>query len=74
MELQGNPVFGKPQFSPDGRFLYGVNLDVLAPYGGPVIRAYFTQPDELAAFARSRLTRGWTEAECQQYLRLGTCP
>jgi WD40 repeat protein len=74
LEVQGSPVFGKPQFSPDGRFVYGANFYLLAPYGGPVIRAYFTRPDELAAFARARLTRGWTEAECQQFLRLGACP
>jgi WD40 repeat protein len=73
-EIRGNPVAGKPQFSPDGRFLYSGNFDPLAPYGGAIIRAYFTHLEDLVAFARERVTRDFTEAECQQYLRLTACP
>ena len=74
MEVQGTPIISRPQFSPDGRTLYASTGDALAPHGGWVVRAIFTRPEELATFARSRLTRDWTEAECQEYLHLTACP
>jgi hypothetical protein len=30
--------------------------------------------EELIALARTRVTRGLTEAECQQYLHVEACP
>ena len=70
-ELPRTLVIGRPHFSPDGRLLFASLVDDLAR---PTIRAYFTRLEDLMAFARSRLTRGLTDAECQQYLRLEACP
>jgi WD40 repeat protein len=60
-----------PSFSPDGRLLYAIAGDALAP---ATIRAYFTQLEDLVAFARTRVTRSLTSTECQQYLHLPECP
>jgi WD40 repeat protein len=60
-----------PSFSPDGRLLYAIAGDALAP---ATIRAYFTRVEDLVAFARTRVTRTFTPAECQQYLHLPACP
>jgi WD40 repeat protein len=38
------------------------------------VRIYLLQIDELIALARSRLTRGLTDEECQQYLHVERCP
>jgi WD40 repeat protein len=70
-ELPRTLVIGRPHYGPDGRLLYASVVDNLA---SPTIRAYFTQMEDLVAFARARLTRGLTQAECQQYLRVETCP
>jgi hypothetical protein len=70
-ELPAPFGIGRPRFSPDGRLLYAAVID---NQSSPTIRAYFTQVDDLVAFARSRLTRGLTESECQRYLRLEACP
>jgi len=64
-------VIGRPRFSPDGRLLYASVADNPS---APTVRAYFTRVEDLVAFARSRLGRGLTESECQQYLRLEACP
>jgi WD40 repeat protein/DNA-binding SARP family transcriptional activator len=54
-------------FSPDGTRL------AAASYDGTT-RVYTLDVDELVALARSRLTRWFTPAECQQYLHLDVCP
>jgi WD40 repeat protein/DNA-binding SARP family transcriptional activator/energy-coupling factor transporter ATP-binding protein EcfA2 len=54
-------------FSPDGRRLATSSRD-------GSVRIYVLSVGELAAVARSRLTRGWTAAECRQYLGGDRCP
>ncbi|HKJ56026.1 MAG TPA: BTAD domain-containing putative transcriptional regulator [Nitriliruptoraceae bacterium] len=53
-------------FSPDGTRLASV--------GDDVARVWALDIDELVAIARTRLTRGLTDVECQQYLHIETCP
>lgn len=59
-------------FSPDNKFL----LASLAYDNGTKwdTRIFLLNPDELAALARSRLTRELTTEECQKYLHVETCP
>ena len=38
------------------------------------VRVYLLSIEELMALARSRVTRGLTDEECQQYLHVETCP
>jgi WD40 repeat protein len=54
-------------FSPDGKRL-------VTGSGDGTVRVYALPVGELIAMARSRLTRGWTAAECRQYLPGGHCP
>jgi WD40 repeat protein/class 3 adenylate cyclase len=54
-------------FSPDGKYLASTSFDGTA-------RVYVIPPDDLIAFAQSRLTRGFTLEECQQYLHVDECP
>jgi WD40 repeat protein len=54
-------------FSPDGTRLVTGSRD-------GTVRIYVLPVDELVSVARSRLTRGWTAAECEQYLAGGRCP
>ena len=54
-------------FSPDGRFLATTS-------GSGLVRVYVTSTAELMSLAQSRLTRGLTAAECQQYLHQPQCP
>ena len=53
-------------FSPDGTRLI--------TSGDDGIREYVLPIGDLAALARSRVTRGFTLAECQQYLHQAQCP
>jgi hypothetical protein len=54
--------FGPPaNASPDGTRLAVGSRD-------GTVRVYVIPVDELTAIARSRLTQGWTRAECAQYL------
>jgi len=55
------------EFSPDGKKLYASVRD-------GTTRVYFLVVDDLIAFAQNRLTRTFTESECQQYLHSDTCP
>jgi WD40 repeat protein/serine/threonine protein kinase/class 3 adenylate cyclase len=54
-------------FSPDGTELATVSSD-------GTLRVYTLSTAELVRIARSRLTRGLTNAECQQYLHTSACP
>jgi WD40 repeat protein len=54
-------------FSPDGKYLASVSYD-------GTLRIYFTQIEDLIAFAKTRVTRTLTIEECQKYLHLDVCP
>ena len=66
--LYGNAsnVFGA-SFSPDGSQLATAGAD-------GTIRIYTLEIEDLIALAKSRLTRTLTDAECQKYLHMGSCP
>jgi WD40 repeat protein len=53
-------------FSPDGTRL--------AVRVGNTMNVYALDVDDLIGLARERLTRGFTEQECRQYLHLDRCP
>ncbi len=54
-------------FSPDG--------SMLASSGGDgIVRVWALATDDLIAIAEDRLTRGFTDDECRQYLHLERCP
>ena len=53
-------------FSPDGTLLF--------TGGDDGVRVYTLQIEDLVALAQSRLTRTWTEEECQKYLHSRVCP
>jgi hypothetical protein len=44
----------------------------LATNSDDAVRVYVLPIDELMALARSRLTRGWTQDECTEFLHLPT--
>jgi WD40 repeat protein/serine/threonine protein kinase len=54
-------------FSPDGTELATVGVDGL-------LRAYVLDISALERLARERVTRGFTEQECRQYLHVSSCP
>ena len=54
-------------FSPDGTRLATSSQD-------GTVRVYSLQIEDLITLAHSHLTRDFTQAECQQYLHLETCP
>ena len=54
-------------FSPDGTRLAAGGLD-------GAVRVYVLPTDELMAISGTRLTRGWSAAECARYLAGGQCP
>ena len=54
-------------FSPDGKQLASVGRN-------PVVRVYALNINDLMAVAKTRLTRTFTAAECQQFLHVAACP
>ena len=54
-------------FSPDGSKLASSSLD-------GVVRVWSLDLDDLIGIADRELTRGFTEAECRQYLHVDACP
>jgi WD40 repeat protein len=60
-------VGGKLAFSPDGARLAYTAAD-------GTVRVLALDIDDLIELARSRLTRTWTEGECETYLHRDTCP
>ncbi len=55
-------------FSPDGRHVAASD-----PEEG-VVRVWTLDPDELVSIARTRVARGLSDAECQEYLHMPQCP
>jgi WD40 repeat protein/DNA-binding SARP family transcriptional activator len=55
------------EFSPDGRHLAVTS-------GDGTVRVFILSLEELISLAKSRLTRSFTPAECQKYLRRDSCP
>ena len=55
------------RISPDGRFL-------LANHGSVGMHLYVLPIDDLLDLARSRVTRSLTDTECEDFLRLPSCP
>jgi WD40 repeat protein len=60
-------VGGKLAFSPDGTRLAYTAAD-------GTVRVLALDIDDLIDLARSRLTRSWTQDECETYLHRDTCP
>jgi WD40 repeat protein/DNA-binding transcriptional regulator YiaG len=54
-------------FSPDGSRVATASTD-------GTVRIYIMEIDKLIGLAKSRLTRTLTEAECQKYLHMESCP
>ena len=63
---------GGASFSPDGAHLLAtVNRNEGSLHA---IQIYALDVDELVSIALRTVTRGFTEAECRAYLRVGRCP
>jgi WD40 repeat protein len=54
-------------FSPDGARIASAGRDL-------VVHIYELKVDDLVVLARSRLTRNFTQEECQKYLHVPVCP
>jgi WD40 repeat protein len=59
--------FSGSSFSPDGTHLVTGGAD-------GTVRVFTLRLEELVALAQSRVTRGLTVEECQQYLHMAVCP
>jgi WD40 repeat protein len=57
---------GGIDFSPDGRHVVTAGDDGM-------VRVFIVDVEDLMELARSRLSRGFTDEECQRYLHLPTC-
>jgi WD40 repeat protein len=66
LTLPGGP-FTDVSYSSDGRYL-------AAATDHGEVQVFMIDLDELVAESESRLTRGFTDAECAQYLHLAECP
>jgi hypothetical protein len=63
------------EFTPDGtRVIVAAKEPAGRTLVSETVRVYLVHLEDLVAFARSRLTRGLTPAECNQYLRMEVCP
>jgi WD40 repeat protein/serine/threonine protein kinase/DNA-binding XRE family transcriptional regulator len=60
-------VVAEVEISPDGKIVY------TGSHGG-LLRGFLVDVDELVQLAESRLTRSFTQEECQTYLHLDQCP
>ena len=65
--LRGDGPLASVGFSPDGSKLATVS-------GDGVARVWALDLDDLIAIATDRLTRGFSDDECRQYLHLERCP
>jgi len=67
LNLSGSVAVGGVAFSPDGARLVTSGLDGM-------LRVYVLPIDDLIALAQARLTRTWTQEECQKFLHVERCP
>jgi len=65
--LRDNGTVAAVAFNPDGSKLASLNYDGIA-------RVWALDLDDLIAIAEDRLTRGFSEDECRQYLHHNPCP
>ncbi|KAA3664796.1 MAG: hypothetical protein DWQ04_03850, partial [Chloroflexi bacterium] len=65
--LQHPAAVAKAEFTSDGKHLMTSGWD-------GIFRIWALDLAELTTLAQSRITRSLTEAECQQYLHLDSCP
>ena len=61
------PALFGVDYSPDGRYLATAGSDGF-------VNLHILSAEELMKVARSRLSRGLTDEECQTYLHLDACP
>jgi WD40 repeat protein len=66
------PGGGSVEFTPDGtRVIIGREFTALTH---STINVFLVRLTDLVALAKTRVTRGLTSAECQQYLHVDECP
>ena len=75
-DLAGNLLVDVPTNPGTSAYMFALNDEETAYYqdAGGVLRRLTTNPDALAELARSRVQRGFTDAECERYLPLRSCP
>lgn len=74
VEVMTAPVRGSGLllFTPDNALLFASTSDQTS--GHTTANALLLHITDLIALAKTRVTRGFTTAECQQYLHVDTCP